>query len=231
LGATLGIVLGLGGHWLPATAFLGSLLSVTMIYLLVSRGRFSIPSLILGGIILSFLFSSLVLLIFSLARAERVQEAIIWLMGDLSSFDPVMLKIISFLIPGGIIIFLLFGRDIDLLTVGEERAAHLGLEAEGMRKMLFLVSSLVIGATVAAAGVIGFVGLIVPHFLRRFTGANHRLLIPAAALGGAIFLALSDTLARTIIAPLELPVGVITGIFGGIFFLTFLLRTKKWDIF
>jgi len=230
LGATLGIVLGLGGYWTPAMAFLGSLLSIAMIYFIVSRRRFSVASLILGGIILSFIFSSLVLLIFSLVRAEKVQGAIFWLMGDLSSLQPDLLKVIAVIIPAGILIFLLFGREIDLLTLGEERAAHLGLEAEGVKKMLFLVASLITGAAVAAAGIIGFVGLIVPHFLRRFTGPNHRLLIPAAALGGAVFLALSDTLARTIVAPLELPVGVITGILGGFFFLTFLLRAKKWDI-
>ncbi len=231
LGATLGIVFGLGGYWLPATAFLGSLSSISIIYLIASRRRFSIPSLILGGVILSFLFSSLVLLIFSLVRAEKVQGTILWLMGDLSSVEPGILKVIAFLIPGGILLFFLFSREINLLTLGEERAAHLGLEAEGIKKILFLVASLVTGAAVAAAGIIGFVGLIVPHFLRRFTGPNHRLLIPASALGGAIFLTLSDTLARTIIAPLELPVGVITGIFGGVFFLLFLLRTKTWEIF
>ncbi len=230
LGATLGIVFSLGGYWVPAMAFLGSLLSIAMIYFIVSRRRFSVASLILGGIILSFIFSSLVLLIFSLVRAERVQGAIFWLMGNLSSIQPALLKVIAFIIPGGILIFLLFGREIDLLTLGEERAAHLGMEAEGVKKMLFLVASLITGAAVAATGIIGFVGLIVPHFLRRFTGPNHRLLIPAAALGGAIFLALSDTLARTIVAPLELPVGVITGILGGFFFLSFLLRAKKWDI-
>jgi len=230
LGATLGIVLGLGGYWTPAMAFLGSLFSIVMIYFIVSRRRFSISSLILGGIILSFIFSSLVLLIFSLVRAERVQGAIFWLMGDLSSLQPALLKVIAFIIPAGILVFFLFGREIDLLTLGEERAAHLGLEAEGVKKMLFLVASLITGAAVAATGIIGFVGLIVPHFLRRFTGPNHRLLIPAAALGGAVFLALSDTLARAIVAPLELPVGVITGILGGFFFLTFLLRAKKWDI-
>ena len=231
LGATLGIVLGLGGYWLPATAFLGSLSSITMIYLIASRRRFSVPSLVLAGIIMSFLFSSLVLLIFSLVRMERVQGAVLWLMGDLSSVEPGILKVIAFLIPGGILLFIFFGRDIDLLTLGEERAAHLGLDAEGIKKILFLVASLITGAAVAATGIIGFVGLIVPHFLRNFTGPNHRRLIPAAALGGAVFLALSDTLARAAAAPLELPVGVITGIFGGIFFLTFLLRMKKWEIF
>lgn len=230
LGATLGIVFGLGGYWVPAMAFLGSLFSIAMIYFIVSRRRFSVSSLILGGIILSFIFSSLVFLIFSLVRAEKVQGAIFWLMGDLSSLQPALLKVIAFIIPGGILIFLLFGREIDLLTLGEERAAHLGMEAEGVKKMLFLVASLITGAAVAATGIIGFVGLIVPHFLRRFTGPNHRLLIPAAALGGAVFLALSDTLARTIVAPIELPVGVITGILGGFFFLTFLLKAKKWDI-
>ena len=120
LGATLGIVRDLGGYGIPAMAFLGSLFPIAMIYFIVSRRRFSIPSLILGGIILSFIFSSLVLLIFSLARAEKVQGAIFWLMGDLSSLDPALLKVIALIIPGGILILLLFGLEIGRAS-GRER--------------------------------------------------------------------------------------------------------------
>ena len=231
LGATIGIISNLGGYWLALCAFSGALLSITTIYLVASRKRFSIPSLILSGVILSFLFSSVVLLIFALAKAERVHGAILWLMGDLSSAEPGLLKIVALLIPAGIFLIFLFSREINLLTLGEEKASHLGLQVEGVKKILFLLASVITGACVAASGIIGFVGLIVPHFLRRFTGPNHQVLIPAAVIGGAVFLALSDTLARTLIAPLELPVGVITGIFGGLFFLVFLLRAKRWQIF
>ena len=103
--------------------------------------------------------------------------------------------------------------------------------ASEIKKILFLAASFITGACVAVSGIIGFVGLIIPHFMRKIVGVDHRVLLPASCIAGAIFLILCDTLARTIIRPLELPVGVITGIFGGIFFLTFLLKSKRWEVF
>lgn len=235
LGATLGIIFGLGSRLgefsIPFCAFLGAFFSISLVYIVAQRRHFSVPTLILGGVILSFLFSSCVLLIFAISKAQEVHSAILWLMGDLSWASASLIKVVAYFIIIGIGLLLLFSRDLNLLTLGEEKAVHLGLEAELVKKLLFIITSLITGACVAASGIIGFVGLIVPHFMRRFTGPDHQVLIPASILGGAIFLALCDTLARTIIAPLELPVGVITGILGGLFFLTFLFRSKRWEMF
>lgn len=235
LGVTLGIAFGLGSSLgefsLPACAFLGALLCISLVYLVAQRRRFSVPTLTLAGVILSFVFSACVMFIFAVSESQDVHSAILWLMGDLSWASSVLTKVVACFVISGIGLLLLFSRDLNLLTLGEEKAAHLGLEAELVKKLLFIITSLITGACVAASGIIGFVGLIVPHFMRRFTGADHQLLIPASILGGAIFLTLCDTLARSIIAPLELPVGVITGIFGGVFFLIFLFRSKRWEIF
>lgn len=235
LGATLGIVFGLGNSLgefsLPACAFFGAFLCISLVYLVAQRRRFSIPTLILAGVILSFVFSAAVMLIFAISEAQDVHGAVLWLMGDLSWATASLIKVVAYFIIGGISLLLCFSRDLNLLTLGEEKAAHLGLETESVKKLLFIITSLITGACVAASGIIGFVGLIVPHFMRRFTGPDHQTLIPASILGGAIFLTLCDMLARIIITPLELPVGVITGILGGLFFLIFLFSSKGWEIF
>ncbi|MBU0683648.1 MAG: iron ABC transporter permease [Candidatus Omnitrophota bacterium] len=230
-GASLAVVLKLSGTYMPVFAFAGSLMSIFLVYGIASRKQFSNSTLILGGVVLSYLFSSLVLLIFSLSKAEEVHGVILWLMGDLSSAAISVIKVAPFFIIPSIIVFFIFSRDLNILTLGEDKAAHLGVNNEKVRKILFVASSCMAGACVAAAGVIGFVGLIVPHFVRRIVGVDHRLVLPASCLVGAIFLILCDVVARNIIYPLELPVGVITGIFGGIFFLSFLWKTGRWRIF
>lgn len=231
LGVTIGVILRVSGISLPFFAFSGSALNVFLIYAIASRKHFSNPTLILGGVILNFLFSSLVFFIFSISRAEDVHGVMLWLMGDLSSAPVSLIKIIPFFILPAIGLLLIFSSDLNILTLGEEKALHLGVNSHQVKKILFITASVITGACVAASGIIGFVGLIVPHFMRRFVGVNHRLLLPASCLAGAVFLMLCDTLARVIIRPLELPVGVITGIFGGIFFLSFLLKSKRWEIF
>ncbi len=235
LGATLAIVFGLpqalGSASLPLAAFLGAFLSLSMAYAVAMRHRFSVPTLILGGVVLSFVFSALVLLILSLASAEKVQGTILWLMGDLSTTEPGVIKMTAAPILLALLLLALLAPQLNILTLGEEKATYLGLNTENLRRIFFVAASLITGTCVAVSGVIGFVGLIVPHFLRRLLGPNHQVLIPASAVGGAIFLPFCDTLARTIIAPLELPVGVITGTVGGLFFLYFIVTRSSWDIF
>lgn len=230
-GVALGAVLKVYGGWTAIFAFGGSILSVFAVYSIASKKQFSNSVLILGGVVLSFLFSSLVFLIFSIAKAEDVHGVVMWLMGDLSSGPGPLFKIIPFFIIPGIAALLAFSRDLNVLTLGEEKATHLGVNSARVKKILFISASCITGACVAASGIIGFVGLIVPHFTRKLIGVNHRLLIPASCIVGGAFLILCDALARVIIRPLELPVGVITGIFGGIFFLVFLLRSKRWRVF
>ncbi|OIO76277.1 MAG: hypothetical protein AUJ85_00950 [Elusimicrobia bacterium CG1_02_37_114] len=233
-GVTLCVVTGLlksGILYMPIFAFLGAFVSILLVYEIASMKRFSISTLILGGVVLNFLFSSFVLFIFSIMQTENVHSTILWLMGDLSSARIELIKIISFVVILGIILLSLFSRELDLLTLGEEKATYLGMDTENVRKIFFIIASIIVGACVSVSGIIGFVGLLIPHLMRKITGPVHAVLIPASALAGAIFLTICDTLARTIIAPIELPVGVITGIFGSLVFLSFLIKSKKWEIF
>jgi iron complex transport system permease protein len=204
---------------MPLCAFLGTLFSISAVYTAAARRSFSNTALILSGVILGFLFASLVLLVYSISSPSKVYSTMLWLMGDLAGTDTHLLQIAASLIPAGTVVLLLFSGNLDLLALGEEKAFLLGMNTSLTRKTLFVVASLITGTCVAVSGVIGFIGLMIPHLLRRVTGPGHRVLLPASALGGAIFLPLCDTIARTVIAPVELPVGVITGIIGALFFL------------
>lgn len=237
-GAALGVVIAnffpnilIGYYWLPLCSFLGALGSVFLVYLVASSKKFSPTGLILGGVILSFLFSSIVLFLFSLFRADRFHNVILWLMGDLSSAEPEIIKAVTLITIVGFSLLFVFARELNILSLGEEKATSLGLETELMKKLFFVIASLIIGACVSAAGIVGFVGLIIPHFFRWIIGPNQRVLLPASFMGGAIFLGLADTFARTIIYPIELPVGVISGIVGGLFFIIFFLKSKQWQIY
>lgn len=231
LGVTLAVAFNLAGFYLPLFAFIGSIFTIILIFNIASRKKFSNPTLILAGVILSSLFSSTVLLLFSILKSDRMHHTLVWLMGDLSSLSQPLVKLTGLFVLVGIILLLFLSRDINVLTLGEHKAMHLGVDVELMKKIIFLITSLITGACVASAGIIGFVGLIIPHFVRQFFGVDYRILLPAAALAGAAFLVICDTLSRTLILPLELPVGVITGICGGIFFIILLVRVKKWEIF
>ena len=125
---------------------------------------------------------------------------------------------------------LVFSRDLNILSLGEEKALNLGVKVTSVRKILFITDSFISGGCVAVSGIIGFVGLIIPNIMRKLLTSNYQVLLPACCLGGAIFLVLSDSIARIIIYPLALPVGVITGIFGGIFFLSFLFNLNQKNI-
>jgi iron complex transport system permease protein len=146
-------------------------------------------------------------------------------MGSLEESNFSLIKLVSLIILAGIAISFFFSRDLNVLSLGEEEALHLGVNIERTKRILFVLGSLIAGVAVSVSGIIGFVGLLVPHFMRLFVGPDHRILLPTSCLAGGIFLIASDTLARTIISPLELPVGVITGILGGTLFIYFL--TKK----
>ncbi|HCJ67335.1 MAG TPA: iron ABC transporter permease [Elusimicrobia bacterium] len=237
-GAALGAVVGnflsnlfVGYYSLPICSFFGALASIFLVYFVASRKKFSVTGLILGGVILSFLFSSFVLFLFALFRADKFHNVILWLMGDLSSAETETIKVVTFAVILGFALLFVFSRELNILTLGEEKATSLGIPTETVKKLLFLVTSLIIGTCVSAAGLVGFVGLIIPHFFRWLSGSDQRILLPASFLGGAIFLGLADTLARTIIYPIELPVGVITGIIGGLFFLIFFVRSRQWQIY
>ncbi|MCD6281624.1 MAG: iron ABC transporter permease [Deltaproteobacteria bacterium] len=228
LGASLSIVLGIGGLGMVGMCFGGCLISIFTVYTIASKKNFSNTVLILAGVIFSFLFSSLVMLVFSLSSTRDVYAAVIWLMGSLSSADTRLVWLVSILASSALIFLLFFSRDLDLLSLGDERATYLGLDARRSKVFFFILASFVTALCVAVAGVISFVGLIIPHFTRKLVGPSHGGMLPCAMLAGSSFLVTCDTVSQRLLRPVELPVGVITGITGGVFFLLFLLRKDWW---
>ena len=219
LGVSLNIVFRLykyGILTLPLFGFLGSLFIILMLYFLnLRRGIIRLQGLLLNGVMISFISSSLIMLIMSLSRAEDMHGIIFWTMGSLDEPNWFIIKVTAAAVTILFIASYLFCLDLNAFSLGEEEAAHLGIRVERSKRLLFVIASLLTGFSVSVAGMIGFVGLVVPHFIRMLIGSDHRILIPAAFLAGGAFLIFCDTLARTIITPMELPVGVITGILGG----------------
>ena len=203
----------------------GSLITIFLIFLIAkSRARVSSVSLILAGVTISLLFSSIILFIHYLADFTETYRMIRWLMGGLQVAG---WQYTLILIPFALIFFIYFMRSanaINITTIGTELAMSKGVDVEKLQKRSFYGGSLLIGLVVAFAGPIGFVGLIIPHLLRILVGPDHKRLLIVAPLFGGIFLMWCDTLARTIISPAELPVGVITAILGGPFFIWLLIR-------
>lgn len=232
LGAALAIILGAAviGPWtLPGAAFAGALATILLVYALARTAAGAVPihTLLLSGVIVSAVLGSILMFLVSIAPTENLHSVIWWLLGNLQVFDWGLLRAVAVVVGAGTAVSVLLARDLNLMTLGEEPAAHMGLHVERAKKVFFVLASLVTGAMVAACGLIGFVGLIVPHSVRLAVGADHRRLVPASALAGATLLVLADAFARTIIAPLEIPIGVITALLGGPFFLVLLKRRKS----
>ena len=226
-GAALGVSLSViaGFPILPLAGFLGALGAISLVYFIARRpGYLRISMLLLTGVMVSFIASAIILLIMSLSQEHQLHGILFWIMGSLEESNLPLIKLASLIILVGIAISLFYGRDLNVLSLGEEEALHLGINIERTKRILFILGSLLAGVAVSVSGIIGFVGLLVPHFMRLFLGPDHRILLPTSCLAGGIFLIASDTLARTIISPLELPVGVITGILGGSLFIYFLTK-------
>lgn len=236
LGATVAFVLPLNyayGAFLPITpvlAFIGAMLSVLFVYAIArSGGSTPVVTLLLAGVVVNAVLVALQTLILSLSQFSNLglQALFNWVSGGVSvvSWSPDL--IVGAIIMAGIICSLILAPSLDVFALGEEEAAFLGLHVERRKFIIIIVASLLTSAAVSISGLIGFVGLIVPHTMRLLLGPRHRLLLPASALGGAIFLTLADLLARTIIAPAELPVGIFTALVGAPFFLYLLRRGKR----
>jgi iron complex transport system permease protein len=224
LGVCLNIVLRLsrkiGILSLPISGFIGASLVILLLYWLSRRKQIlKIQGLLLTGVMISFIASSLVMLIMAVSRTEDLHGIIFWIMGSLEEPNWSLIKLVVLVSILGLFISYLLSLDLNALSLGEEEAIHLGINIERTKKLLFLLASFLTGCAVSVAGVIGFVGLVIPHLMRLFVGQDHRILLIASFLTGGAFLILCDTLARTIISPLELPVGVITGIVGGSLFI------------
>ena len=231
-GVMIAGVIHLGGYsTLYAMALAFALLSIVLVYRIAQiDGRAPIQTMILAGVIVSLFFNAAVFLFFSLFFRESF-GTLFYLLGTLTEADPTLIGISGALIIAGLGVSWYFAPDLDILTQGEETAGHLGVDVERVKKILFVAASCAVAGAVAVAGMIGFVGLIVPHMLRLIVGPNHRTLIPAAALGGALFLIVADTVARTAAAPLEIPVGALTALIGSPYFVYLLRRRQRYGQF
>jgi iron complex transport system permease protein len=221
---SLGGALGLGYAAVPPAAFAGCLLTLLLLYFVAGRGsRISPTALLLTGVVFNAFASAAIIFLASAADMLDGSRIFIWLIGNLSAARLDAAPWLAGFLFIGLSCALLSARGLNVLALGEETAEQLGVSTDGQRRVLLVASSLMVGAAVSISGLIGFVGLIIPHALRLVLGPDHRLLVPASALGGAAFLVLCDTLARTLLGGRELPVGAITALLGGPVFL-FLLR-------
>jgi iron complex transport system permease protein len=219
-------ILGISGT--SFAAFGGALLAILLVYGLTRmKGGFSTPTLLLAGIAISFFFSSIILFIQYVSGLTQSFRIVHWLMGTLTTADYGKLtNLLPFFAAGSLIVFSLH-RELNLLMVGEDISISRGVNVRLVKKLIFLAASLMVGGVVAVCGPIGFVGMMSPHICRLLVGADHRFLTPATFLFGGLFLTLCDTLSRTLIAPSEIPVGILTALLGGPFFIWLLLNRKS----
>jgi iron complex transport system permease protein len=234
-GASLGVLAASMLHlhsafWLYGLALLGAQSAIFVVHRIArTHGKTPVQTLILSGVLVSTFLNSLVFLGVSLFYKEAM-STLFFLLGSLTETDPVLLRLSGILIIGSIGFAWILSRSLNVLSQGDETAFHLGIDPERTRVLLFFVASTMVSASVAVSGMIGFVGLMVPHMMRLIVGPDHRLLLPASAIGGGILLMGMDTAARTVAAPIEIPVGILTAL-GGTPFLIYLLRQKKGEFF
>lgn len=231
-GACLSIVLGMGKIFgpfaIPVLAFSGSSATIFVVYHIARTGnRVPTETLLLAGIAVGFFLYAVVSFLKITASMESLHNVVLWLMGSFALATWSDVKIVALPIVAGITILCLLARELDIFQFGEETAVHLGMEVETIKRILLISSALVTGVAVSVSGIIGFVGLIIPHMVRMAIGTHHRILLPASALCGAIFLVCCDTLARIIAQPAEIPIGIITAAIGAPYFVFLLRRRKK----
>jgi len=222
---SLGSLVGLGYAAVPPASFAGAILATLLLYLVAgARGRVSAANLLLTGVVFNAFASAAIVFLASAAGLTESARIFLWLVGNLSAARlDVLPWLVAFLLLG-FAAALVLSRSLNVLALGDEVAEQLGVPVATQQRVLLVATSLMVGAAVSVAGLVGFVGLIIPHLLRLVLGPDHRLLVPAAALGGAAFLVLCDTVARTLLGGRELPVGAITALVGGPLFLALLRR-------
>jgi len=212
----------------PVFAFAGALAAIFLVLAVArTRGRLPVITLLLAGVVVNAFFSALVMFLLSVASSRHLPSAIYWMMGQISSKNYSTIGMVAvYYFPAVLALFGL-SRDFNLFALGEEPAQQLGVNVERSKLLAFVAASLITAVAVSVSGLIGFVGLMVPHIIRLIFGPDHRLLLPASFLFGAAFLTICDLAARMVIAPAELPVGVITAILGGPFFIWLLGRRRE----
>jgi iron complex transport system permease protein len=223
LGLQSGVLAALG---MAVFAFAGALLAATAVYTIARLpGGLGVQTLLLAGVIVGIFFSALITVIISIVDFNRLSGVIHWLLGNLTPIPATSLVLFAALAAIGVWLVLGHARELNLLALGDESARQLGVDAERLKRRVFVAAALLTGSVVAFTGPIGFVGLIVPHVLRGVLGSDNRLLVPTAAVAGGVFLLAADTLARNVVAPAELSVGVITAFCGAPFFV-WVLRSR-----
>ncbi|HEU4685703.1 MAG TPA: iron ABC transporter permease [Nitrospira sp.] len=232
LGVSIAVLFGVGTtiltmSALPLCGFLGGLAALAIVYrMAVSSERLPVHSVLLAGVILNAVFSALIMFITSIMDPNRSFGMMAWLMGSLTAPAYPALIVLAIYVFACFGLLLRHARALNIMTSGDEPARSLGLDTERTKRYTLLLSALLTGAVVSYSGMIGFIGMVIPHAVRLGVGADHRLLMPAAALVGGAFLMVSDTVARTVLSPSELPVGILTALVGGPFFV-YLLAWRK----
>ena len=229
VGAIICATLGIAIQLVTVSLSFGFAMAATAIVFLIARRRLSLNTnvMILAGVVLNTLFSAVIVFFLSMSREPQSQTVFFWLMGNLSQVSFFEVAGYAPVVAAVLVVIGLFAHRLNVMTLGDETARQAGIVVERDKWLLFILTSLVTALAVSLAGIIGFVGLIIPHITRRLFGSDHRRLLPTAALLGASFLVLSDTAARTVLAPVELPVGVVTAAFGVPFFLSLLWRESR----
>jgi iron complex transport system permease protein len=229
-GAVIVLALGLmsGNSWaLPIAAFAGALVAIVLVFrVAAAAGRaLDVRVLLLAGVVVGAFFTACIAFVLSISEARTVRSAMLWMMGSLAGADWQAVVIATAYTLPAVLLLLALARALNLLAVGEETAQYLGTNVEGVKRLAYVVASLVTAAGVAVAGVIGFVGLIVPHGIRLLVGSDHRIVLPASFVAGAAFLTFADVVARTLLRPSEVPLGVVTAFVGVPLFLILLRRS------
>jgi iron complex transport system permease protein len=228
VGAIIGILLGFAFFpGITLFSFLGSILTLVAV-LLLAGGRSTIrkDSLLLGGVMMNAFCGALIMFLISISQASKVQQIIYWLMGDLSMTDSSQLPLLLFCLPAFAVILVL-ARPLNIILAGQEAAVAMGVNVRRYSTLLLVTTSFMVSVVVCQSGLVGFVGLLIPHLFRLLVGADHRLLGPSCILGGASYLVLCDLLARTLPQQGEIPVGIITALVGAPLFIFLLWRTRR----
>ena len=224
----MGLHLSMGVIMLPLAGFTGALATIILVSLLgFLRGGTDINKMLLIGVMISFVASSSMMFLLSVTTTENMHGIIFWIMGSLDEPSRLLIRTTLYISLAGLVISYLFARSLNALRLGESQASNLGINSKSAIRILFILASLLTGMCVSVAGVIGFAGLVIPHLIRIIIGSDYRFLLVGSFLGGGLFLILSDMIARTIISPNELPIGVITGLAGGILFIIVLTQLRK----
>ena len=228
LAAVIAVVLGVSRIYMPLAAFCGAIASIILVYSIAQEGRrISDRSLILAGVVVSVALSALIVFLVSIFGNRALHEMAWWLWGSLQVYDYRLIGIVAFPVIAGIIAVYFFSQDLNAISIGEEEAGHLGIDTQNVKKLLLLITALVTASLICICGIIGFVGLIVPHMMRLIVGPDHRILIPATCLCAAVFMVACDILSRTLFAPVEIPIGVITAVIGTPVFIILLKKGRR----